>query len=299
MAEVYVITNKNNGKQYVGKTVRSVKTRWREHCRQYAQDNLTHIPLYRAMKKYGVDSFDIEVLHSGITDEEASELEIKEIKNRKTFTSIGYNATAGGDGNLYSIIDKKDIDNVIDLYLNHGKSINMISKELGVGYNTVFNRLEESGIEIKSYSQSFTRNPILMYNNEVILHFDTGKECIEYLQKQGISSAKRKSIYNMILEVLKGSKNTYLGFKFTDNIDNVTTIKDRGKTRRRALSFFENPVTMYDNDTEITFSTGQECLEYIQNENLTLATEESIYKSIMKVIKKRRKTYLGFKFKTG
>lgn len=31
---IYLITNKVNGKQYVGQTVKTVDIRWREHCRR-------------------------------------------------------------------------------------------------------------------------------------------------------------------------------------------------------------------------------------------------------------------------
>lgn len=296
MAEVYVITNKNNGKQYVGKTVRDTNTRWKEHCRQYAQDNLTHIPLYRAMKKHGVDSFKIDVLYSGVTDKEASELEKKEIKKRKTFTSIGYNATAGGDGNLYSIVDKKEIDNVIDLHVNHKKSIHMISKELGVGYNTVFNRLKESGVEIESYRQSFAKTPVSMYNNETLLSFDTGGECIEYLQKNNMTSAKAETIHTMILEVLRGSRSSYLGFRFTREIERVEDIR-RMEIESYIPPFIKCSLTMYNDVTEINFSTGLECIKYIKDAGITHAKEENIYKGILKSLNGSRKTYLGFKFK--
>jgi len=54
---VYLIENKINGKKYVGKTYRTIESRWKEHLKvahQYPER-----PLYRALLKYGEENFTI------------------------------------------------------------------------------------------------------------------------------------------------------------------------------------------------------------------------------------------------
>ena len=58
MAFIYKITNTVNNKIYIGKTERDIKTRWEEHLRHISI--YPNIPLYRAMKKYGIEVFNVE-----------------------------------------------------------------------------------------------------------------------------------------------------------------------------------------------------------------------------------------------
>ena len=96
MAYIYTITNKSNHKQYVGKTNRTVEQRWKEHLLEINQERSKNRPLYRAMKKYGVDNFVIEELEE-VDLSEAEEKEKYWIETLRTYKD-GYNATLGGDG---------------------------------------------------------------------------------------------------------------------------------------------------------------------------------------------------------
>ena len=60
MPYIYKITNKVNGKVYIGKTVLTVQKRWSQHCSDYEKEEKSSRPLYSAMRKYGVNNFDIE-----------------------------------------------------------------------------------------------------------------------------------------------------------------------------------------------------------------------------------------------
>ena len=59
MSIIYKITNKINGKIYVGETNRTLKARWEQHLRRANQKNTTEY-LYNAMRKYGIENFYIE-----------------------------------------------------------------------------------------------------------------------------------------------------------------------------------------------------------------------------------------------
>lgn len=108
---IYVITNLINGKQYVGKTYSTIEKRFKEHIRDSRKGQCQHRPLYKAMKKYGVENFIIELL------EKTDNLEKREaywIKKLNTYGKKGYNATLGGDGNPR--ISSQEIKKIILLY---------------------------------------------------------------------------------------------------------------------------------------------------------------------------------------
>ena len=95
MGCVYLATSPS-GKQYVGATMRTVKTRWKRHCADAARGRASH--LATAIRKYGPDAFTVEVLHEGDEREMVFALEIAEILQRGTVSPEGYNLTHGGDG---------------------------------------------------------------------------------------------------------------------------------------------------------------------------------------------------------
>jgi group I intron endonuclease len=97
MAFIYIITNTINGKSYIGKTENTVDKRFKEHCSEYIKDRCKDRPLYRAMNKYGLESFTVETIEE--TDQ-SSEREIYWIEFYGTYSN-GYNATKGGDGKSY------------------------------------------------------------------------------------------------------------------------------------------------------------------------------------------------------
>jgi len=93
---VYSLTSRTSGKSYVGKTIRALDQRWREHV-YHAMNDSTEMPLYAAIRKYGSDDFTKEVLAEAASEEELNELEVRNIAELGTFVN-GYNATRGGDG---------------------------------------------------------------------------------------------------------------------------------------------------------------------------------------------------------
>lgn len=89
MSYIYCITNHVNGKKYIGKTTSSVSKRWKEHCRDYKKERCKDRPLYRAMNKYGIDSFSIEMLEECSSKESSGREQLKELIRFKPFTQIG------------------------------------------------------------------------------------------------------------------------------------------------------------------------------------------------------------------
>lgn len=98
-AKIYLITNKQNGKQYIGATITTVKSRWNRHkCdSKFSRDGQA---LHAAIRKYGSRSFSIQTLYESEDREfvfNAAErffIELYETHGTKG----GYNMTWGGDG---------------------------------------------------------------------------------------------------------------------------------------------------------------------------------------------------------
>lgn len=93
---VYVHTNKANGKRYVGITSRLPEIRWKNG---HAYKNSTHFN--HAIEKYGWDGFTHEILHEGLSHDDACSLEIYYINKWNLCNgNYGYNLTHGGEGSL-------------------------------------------------------------------------------------------------------------------------------------------------------------------------------------------------------
>jgi group I intron endonuclease len=92
---IYSITNKINGKKYIGQTTRSIAIRWRLHVYR-AMKGLLNSPLHRAIRKYGDKSFLVEIMAKAENAEELNKLEVQFISTLKTLTPHGYNISKGG-----------------------------------------------------------------------------------------------------------------------------------------------------------------------------------------------------------
>lgn len=106
---IYKITNKINGKIYIGQTTLSVEARWRSHktaAKNEYKRGSTHIQ--RAIKKYGADSFLVETICSCFDKNTLDRMEQHFIRTLNTVTPNGYNLTSGGFcGNTQSDLTKE------------------------------------------------------------------------------------------------------------------------------------------------------------------------------------------------
>ena len=98
---VYMHTNKENGKVYIGITSRTLDDRCRKNGSGYSKHQ---IAFKRAIQKYGWDNFEHIIIEEQLTEIEAKQLEVEMIAsyksncNRYKNPTYGYNMTDGGDG---------------------------------------------------------------------------------------------------------------------------------------------------------------------------------------------------------
>lgn len=89
---VYEHKNKINNKRYIGITCQDVKKRWKRGS-SYSKKS----KIYNAIKKYGWDSFEHNILYKNLSQEEAEQKEIELIaKYQTTNSKYGYNIQNGG-----------------------------------------------------------------------------------------------------------------------------------------------------------------------------------------------------------
>ena len=98
-ATFYKVTNKLNGKSYIGATTMKPGKRWSSHKTMARIKGSTS--LHRAMARDGVDNFEFQEIETKKLNSKSEmyDLEIELIKKNGTFGN-GYNETIGGAGKL-------------------------------------------------------------------------------------------------------------------------------------------------------------------------------------------------------
>lgn len=99
---IYKITNNINGKVYIGRTQKTIQERFNEHCAaalNLAIDSKYLLLIQKAIRKYGVDSFRLDLVFSCETFEEyeTKEQEFILMYDSRNINK-GYNIHIGGTG---------------------------------------------------------------------------------------------------------------------------------------------------------------------------------------------------------
>ena len=156
MSYIYKIINDINNKVYIGKTAYSIEKRFKEHCDDAFRDRNEKRPLYSAMRKYGIEHFEIQKIEE-CEDIAAADREAYWIGVYSAYQT-GYNATLGGDGKfLYN-------HNIIAERLKEHPYSSDIAEEFGCCLDIVREIAKQNNIKLlpkehgsKSIS-AFTKN---------------------------------------------------------------------------------------------------------------------------------------------
>lgn len=99
---VYAITNRENGKVYVGQTVSKLDRYLRSDITRAMLNGEDRKPyLYNAIRKYGPEAFVIRLLVEVLDKQQADKLEQFFIRTLETQNrDVGYNIAAGGGGSF-------------------------------------------------------------------------------------------------------------------------------------------------------------------------------------------------------
>lgn len=205
MPYIYKITNDVNGKTYVGKTVFSLEKRFQEHIQDSSRERCKDRPLYRAMNKYGIQHFHIELLEECPIDDDLNEREIYWINKLNSY-HYGYNATYGGDGKSYL-----DWDIIYRTYLAT-ESILETSKILGHDAGYIGKIIKLYGVQSEDIHKNATKKlekPVAMLDKK------TGEVLRTFCS---IADAERFSGNKFhgghISQVCSGKRKTAYGYKW-------------------------------------------------------------------------------------
>lgn len=114
--KIYKHTNKINGKIYIGLTSQTLHERCREGEGYHGCPRF-----YNAIKKYGWDNFEHEILLEGLTQQEAKQKESEYIlKYRSNEEQFGYNLTNGGEFNQPNAEVKRKIGETNKQHMQNG-----------------------------------------------------------------------------------------------------------------------------------------------------------------------------------
>lgn len=116
---VYAYRNRITGKVYIGKTTLPLVERHKHHLKRVRQGSQTHF--HNALRKYGVDGFELFQLAGASSVEELNALEQRYIQEfRAHERERGYNGTLGGTGGV-PIQDVRDKIGISKLGQKHSE----------------------------------------------------------------------------------------------------------------------------------------------------------------------------------
>lgn len=105
MGYIYLITNKTNGKRYVGQTTHEdIETRWNQHRKM--KKTMLGQYIYNAYVKHGIENFDFKIICICF-DEACNALETHYIQKFNTLAPNGYNLRAGGKNSKHHEVSKE------------------------------------------------------------------------------------------------------------------------------------------------------------------------------------------------
>lgn len=148
MNYIYLVTNKENGKQYIGQTTYDVKTRWRNHV-YHSKHSLDNNYFHRAIRKYGEKSFEISIIEEIEDYNLLDEKEVFYISFYNTLFPNGYNLALGGNG-----VRRYDYMKIWELW-ESGFSIKEICEKFSARRETIINILKD--LPTYSSKESFQR----------------------------------------------------------------------------------------------------------------------------------------------
>lgn len=250
---IYCYTNKTNNKKYIGITSRSMEEREQSHI--YESKNKSNkcynAPFKRAIRKYGINGFNREILAIVDSLDRACELEKFYIKKYKSYykykNSNGYNATIGGellqmpkdrvvqiDPNNFEIMNIWDSVAIAEKELDARiyDSVNNYSKT-AKGYHWIY----EKDFNINTYKED------IMLKRNYICQISKDKKLLHIWSSTKLASVTlgiSQGNISMCCIGLRESANGNYWCYYRDYIHNNFPIKQTGTNKKKVIQFDDN-----------------------------------------------------------
>lgn len=231
---IYLATNKQNGKRYIGQTIQGMEKRKREHKNCQHKASHRYLSLYRAFIEFGFDNFDWEIICQANDKADLDDKEKYYIQCCKTMNpEFGYNMTYGGEGGAQPFTIRQKISFSLKGRIKSEEEKEKISKALKGKYaaekhnwwkkthsdetrnkmsiaqkgNKNHNYGKKASVETKE-KMSLSRKGELHWNHKRVRCIETGNifiSSIEAMHKTGIDNSS-------IIKCCKWKRTTAGGF---------------------------------------------------------------------------------------
>lgn len=213
---IYKITNKINGKSYIGQTTQSLNRRINQHLNDVKSNS--HLMLHNAIRKYGFENFKVSILEKNVSYELLNDRECYWIKEENTYfeTGYGYNMTLGGNQPFNS---RKLTDDEISKIQNMLKNnLELTEKEIGDIFKVSFSCISDINLG-RSWNDSNIIYPIRKSAVRELEYIEF-LEIIKMLESKLFSLAYICNKYNLsISTVSKINTGNYKKFKYPNDLD--------------------------------------------------------------------------------
>ena len=208
MGYIYRIYNDVNNHVYVGQTSMRISDRWSGHLSSARNEKLSNYKdtIHKAMRKYGIDKFHIEVIEKCDNDS-LNEREIYWIKYYNSFEN-GYNETLGGGG-----CQKYNHNQIVEIYKNT-HNLSETARQVGCCIGTVIKVLdvaEDCGEDLQRYRNfEWAKEPIYQIDKDTLEIIDAYLKKYSEVDVIGFdnyyndsqSERKNKPIYPSIYHII-------------------------------------------------------------------------------------------------
>lgn len=226
---IYKITNLVNQKCYIGQTMKSIEERWKVHKRvsKKKSDRGYNYPLYKAMRKYGIENFTIEQIEE-CNEKDLDEREIYWIKQYDSTSHMGYNQTLGGSGTKSLDIDEQEVINTYKKI----KTVKGVAKEFNCSSHAISRILSKHNISITSSTtlakeKGYDTVQYDSSHNELRC-FTTTRDAARWIENEKLSDLSNTAISLNIKNAILGDYSIY-GFYW----DSLSYKEEKEKIRKQ------------------------------------------------------------------
>jgi len=294
---IYKVKNKINGKTYIGQTIQVLGKRIGQHLKESKNDK-NNKPFLNAIKKYGIENFDWEIIDEASSLDELDEKEIYWIKQLNSITPNGYNILGGGQKNRIPMVSEclsKIISDGLKKSEKWQKTLNSVEYQEKVKKFIMSNKGkkfsqehknkigQKNGPRLIEQNKNKAKNWILVDYQNNILRI---KSLEDFCEQNGL---KIHFFVNTLRGHIKNIKrhNGYYCFLDTIQTDNEILTKCQEYDDLNL-----EVVNLYDRNKKLI-------IEILKNDLSKFCKENNLDRSnITKVIKGKLKSYRGIEFIT-